>query len=78
MPIEGFVILQRRGRYGICNPNGNQCQLKIDDRIEVDTGKGWIEMRVGYDFEGYYLDGKEISFYPKMVYARLVENGKEK
>jgi hypothetical protein len=52
-------------------------KLKIDDRIEVDTGKGWIEMRVGHDFEGYYLDGKEISFYPKMVYARLVEAGKK-
>jgi hypothetical protein len=55
-----------------------QICIRIDDRIKVDTGDEWIEMRIGHDFEGYYLDGKEISFYPRMVYARLVEDGKEK
>ena len=66
MAIEGFVMLQHRGRYAIFNRDGIYRELKTGDRIEVDTGKDWIEMQVNHDFEA------EISFYPKMVYARLI------
>lgn len=74
MVIEGFVVMQHQGRYGIYNREGLFHELNCEDRIEVDTGQGWIEMRVKQDFEGYYLSSKVIIFYPKMVYARLMND----
>lgn len=77
MMIEGFVMLQHRGRYAIYNQGGLYHELKYGDQIEVETGEGWIQMQVDHDFEGYYLESKRISFYPKRVYARLTVQGGE-
>ena len=72
MSIEGFVMLEHRGRYAIYTQDGISCELKIGDRIAVDTGKDWIEMQVSRDLESCFLKAQKISFYPKMVYARLI------
>lgn len=41
----------------------------------MDTGEHWIEMEVKRDYEGYYLEGDRIAFYPKVVYAKAVSDG---
>jgi hypothetical protein len=72
MLIEGFVMLEHRGRYAIYSQDGISYELKNGDRIEVDMGKDWIEMQVSRDLESCFLKAQKISFYPKMVYARLI------
>jgi hypothetical protein len=46
--------------------------------LEIDTGQTWIEMEVAHSFDGYYLRGEKLSFYPVQVYARLVARGESK
>ena len=72
MPIEGFIMLEHCGRYALFTQDGISCELKTGDRIEVNTGKEWLEMQVIRDLESCFLKAQKISFYPKMVYARLI------
>ena len=72
MSIEGFVLLHPRGHYAIYKYRGQRHDLITGDRLEVDTGLGWITMWVCHGIDGYYLSGDKITFYPKMVYARLL------
>jgi hypothetical protein len=77
MPIEGFVLLHPRGYYALYQPDA--ClELHTGDRLAVDTGANWIAMEVAHSFQGYYLRGEKLSFYPIQVYARLLENEKGK
>ncbi len=74
MSIEGFVLLHPRGHYAIYPYPGVRHDLACGDRLEVDTGREWITMWVRDGINGYYLSGDKISFYPLMVYARLVNS----
>jgi len=73
MTPEESVILNHRGCYALYDRGGTFRELKDGDRVEVNLGKERIEMRVIHDFEGYYLEGERISFYPKNVRAKLIE-----
>jgi hypothetical protein len=71
-PIEGFLIMHHQGHYAICNRELFY-ELRQNDCVAVELEKdAWVTMTVMRDMEGYYLKSKEISFYPKMVYGRLV------
>ena len=71
-PIEGFLVMHHRGDYAICNRELFY-ELRQNDCVAVELKKdAWVEMTVMRDMEGYYLKNQAISFYPKMVYGRLV------
>jgi hypothetical protein len=78
---EGFVMLHPHGRYALYNQGGICHDLQLGDRLEVDLGLIWLEVRVKRDIGGYYLNGDNFSMYPKRVYARLMagegEEGRE-
>ena len=72
MSLEGFILLHPCGYLALYRADFCH-ELHSGDRLEVEVGPVWIEMEVAHSFEGYYLKGEKISFYPKQVYGRLVE-----
>ncbi len=73
--IAGFIMLQHQGRYAIYNRELFH-ELQRDDAVAVDLGDDvWVTLKVAKDKEGYYLTNHDISFYPKMVYGRLIIPG---
>ncbi len=74
--IEGFLVMHHQGHYAICNRGGLFYELRRDDCVAVELAKdAWVKMTVTKDLEGYYLKNEEISFYPKIVYGRLLLTG---
>ncbi len=73
--IAGFIMLQHQGRYALYNRELYH-ELQPDDQVAVDLGDDvWITLKVARDKEGYYLTNRDIAFYPKMVYGRLIIPG---
>jgi hypothetical protein len=47
MPTEGLIMLHPQGHYALYHQDGICRELNAGDRLAVDTGAAWLEVRVG-------------------------------